>query len=75
MTPNGMAREIVLGVATRLYGASDPALEGLEMRLEERIPDSLGAEDATSIACTALLEMLQFPAPGAEDGQDPRWSD
>lgn len=75
MTPNGMARAIILDLASRLYGAEDPALKDLELKVQEKIADDVAPEDACSLAVTALMQMLAFPAPGSEENQDMRWLD
>lgn len=76
MTGNEMARAIVVEVATRLYGAEDPALEDLARKVQAKLADDLDPKSACSIAVTALMQMLAFPAPGVEEQEiDPRWFD
>ena len=76
MTANEMARAIVVEVATRLYGAEDPALEDLARKVEAKLPDDIDPKAACSMAVTALMQMLEFPAPGVEEQEvDQRWFD
>lgn len=75
MTPNGMAREIIMRVATNLYGAEDPAIEDLLRKVEMKISDDVDADAAASRAVTALMQMLAFPAPGSEENVDETWFD
>ena len=75
MTPNGMARDIIIRVAATLYGAEDPAMDDLARKVELKIPDDVDPNTAASLAVTALMQMLAFPAPGSEEHIDERWFD
>ena len=75
MTPNGMAREIIMRVAMNLYGAEDPAIEDLLRKVEIKISDDVDGDAAASMAVTALMQMLAFPAPGSEEHVDENWFD
>lgn len=74
-SPNAMARAIIVEVAARLYGGEDPAITDLAEKVQQRIPDGMAREDALAISVAALMQMLAFPAPGAEEGLDRRWFD